>query len=133
MTHHYGLHCDDGINLVRKRRDLEVQVQKHQATVKGVLGWHCPTCGDVEFAPREGKRYAAALEALSDTVAAEMAADLRAIWLRLGLSQAAAAELTGAGHNAFSRYERGEVRPLPAVINLFRALDKHSELLAELR
>lgn len=35
--------------------------------------------------------------------------------------------------NAFSRYERGEVRPLPAVINMFRALDKHPELLAELR
>ncbi len=133
MTHRYCLHCDDGTKLVRKRRDLEVQVKKHLATVKDVLGWHCPTCGDVEFALGEGKRYASALEALSDTVAAEVAADLRAIRLRLGLTQAAAAELTGGGHNAFSRYERGEVRPLPAVINLFRVLDKHPELLAELR
>lgn len=133
MTLRYCLHCDDGTKLVRKRRDLEVQVKKHQTTVKSVLGWHCPICGDVEFAPGEGKRYGAALEALEDSVAAEVATDLRAIHLRLGLTQAAAAELTGGGHNAFNRYERGEVRPLPAVINLFSALDKHPELLAEMR
>lgn len=31
------------------------------------------------------------------------------------------------------RYERGEARPMPAVVNLFRLLDKHPELLSELR
>ncbi|MGH8190998.1 MAG: type II toxin-antitoxin system MqsA family antitoxin [Rhodanobacteraceae bacterium] len=133
MTHHYCLQCDDGTKLVHKRRDLRVQVKNRQTTVKGVLGWHCPVCGEVEFDPGEGQRYSATLEALADAVAAEDAATLRAIRLRLGLTQKAAAELTGGGHNAFSRYERGEARPLPAVINLFRALDKHPELLAELR
>ncbi len=133
MTHHYCLQCDDGTKLVHKRRDLRVQVKNQQTTVKGVLGWHCQVCGEVEFDPGEGQRYSATLEALADTVAAEDAATLRAIRLRLGLTQKAAAELTGGGHNAFSRYERGEARPLPAVINLFRALDKHPELLAELR
>jgi HTH-type transcriptional regulator / antitoxin MqsA len=43
-----------------------------------------------------------------------------------------AARLTGGGHNAFSRYERGEAVPLPAVVNLFRLLDKHPELLKDL-
>ena len=43
------------------------------------------------------------------------------------------AKLTGGGKNAFSRYERGEVRPMPAVLNLFRLLDKHPELLDDLR
>ena len=133
MTHHYCLQCDDGTKLVHKRRDLTVQVKNQQATVKGVMGWHCPVCREVEFDPGEGQRYSATLEALADTVAAEDAATLRAIRLRLGLTQKAAAELTGGGHNAFSRYERGEARPLPAVVNLFRALDKHPELLAELR
>ncbi|EQD62953.1 XRE family transcriptional regulator, partial [mine drainage metagenome] len=65
-------------------------------------------------------------------VAVEEAAMLRSIRKRLGLSQKAAAELTGGGHNAFSRYERGEARPMPAVINLFSLLDRHPELLAEL-
>lgn len=48
-----------------------------------------------------------------------------------GLSQVAAARLTGGRHNAFSRYERGEGVPLPVVMNLFRLLDKHQELLKE--
>ncbi len=53
--------------------------------------------------------------------------------LKLKLTQADAAELTGGGHNAFSRYERGEAKPMAAVVNLFRLLDKHPELLKELR
>jgi HTH-type transcriptional regulator/antitoxin MqsA len=48
------------------------------------------------------------------------------------LSQVAAARLTGGGHNAFSRYERGEVAPLPAVIKLLRLLDKQPELLKDI-
>lgn len=133
MTHRYCLQCDDGTELVHKRRDLRAQVKNHQTTVKGVMGWHCPVCGEVEFDPGEGQRYSAALDALADTVAAEDAAALRAIRIRLGLTQKAAAELTGGGHNAFSRYERGEVRPMPAVINLFRALDKYPDLLTDFR
>jgi HTH-type transcriptional regulator/antitoxin MqsA len=58
--------------------------------------------------------------------------EIRRIRRKLGLSQAMAAKLTGGGHNAFSRYERGEALPLPAVVNLFRLLDQHPELLKEL-
>ena len=57
---------------------------------------------------------------------------LRRIRRNLGLSQAEAARLTGGGHNAFSRYERGEVAPMPAVVNLFRILERHPELLREI-
>jgi HTH-type transcriptional regulator / antitoxin MqsA len=58
--------------------------------------------------------------------------EIRRIRRKLGLSQVAAERLTGGGHNAFSRYERGEAAPLPAVINLLRLLDKHPELLKDL-
>jgi HTH-type transcriptional regulator/antitoxin MqsA len=58
--------------------------------------------------------------------------EIRRIRRKLGLSQVAAARLTGGGHNAFSRYERGEAAPMPAVMNLFRLLDKHPELLKDL-
>jgi HTH-type transcriptional regulator / antitoxin MqsA len=51
---------------------------------------------------------------------------------KLRLSQVEASRLTGGGHNAFSRYERGEVTPLPAVRNLFHLLDNHPDLLKEL-
>ena len=56
-------------------------------------------------------------------------------WRRSGScdSRAEAAILTGGGKNAFSRYERGEARPLAAGVNLFKLLDKHPELLKEIR
>ena len=131
MTH-YCLQCDDGTKLVHTRRDLTVQVRGRERVVTKVLGWHCPVCGEVEFDAGEGRRYSEAVEALAAEVAAEEAAMLRSVRKRLGLSQKAAAELTGGGHNAFSRYERGEVRPMAAVINLFNLLDRHPELLGEL-
>jgi HTH-type transcriptional regulator/antitoxin MqsA len=52
---------------------------------------------------------------------------------KLKLTQKQAAALAGGSHNAFSRYERGEAKPLPAVIHLFRPLGRHPELLDELR
>ncbi|MDP2367495.1 type II toxin-antitoxin system MqsA family antitoxin [Rhodoferax sp.] len=42
------------------------------------------------------------------------------------------AQIAGGGKNAFSRYERGQARPMAAVVNLFRLLDRHPELLGEL-
>ena len=49
-------------------------------------------------------------------------------WEPAKWAQRLRARLTGGGHNAFSRTERGEVTPLPTVVNLFRLLDKHPDL-----
>ena len=65
------------------------------------------------------------------TARAAQRSDIRRIRKKLGLSQAMAAGLTGGGHNAFSRHERGESAPLPAVVNLFRLLDRYPDLLKE--
>lgn len=102
------------------------------ATVEGLSGWRCGACGEVEFDPDSAQRYAAAGDALVLRERERQRKEIRRIRRKLGLSQAAAARLTGGGHNAFSRYERGEAAPLPAVINLFRLLDKHPELLKDL-
>ena len=64
---------------------------------------------------------------------AEEAAELARIRKKLKLTQHEAAQLTGGGHNAFSRSERGETKPVQAVLNLFRLLDIHPELLKELK
>ena len=50
----------------------------------------------------------------------------------MGLTQHEAAEIFGGGHNAFSCYERGQMRPSKSAESLLRLLDKHPELLAEL-
>jgi HTH-type transcriptional regulator/antitoxin MqsA len=102
------------------------------ADVKGLAGWRCPSCGEVEFEPKSARRYAAASDALVVEARQIESAEIRRIRRKLGLSQATAAKLTGGGHNAFSRYERGEAAPLPAVVNLFKLLDKHPDLLKEI-
>ena len=102
------------------------------ASVEGLSGWRCGTCGEVEFDAESARRYAAAGDKLVLRNRERQSREIRRIRRKLGLSQVAAARLTGGGHNAFSRYERGAAAPLPAVINLFRLLDKYPELLKEL-
>ncbi|MGA3311062.1 MAG: type II toxin-antitoxin system MqsA family antitoxin [Xanthobacteraceae bacterium] len=100
--------------------------------VQGLSGWRCETCGEVEFNAESARRYAAAGDELVLRNRERQSKEIRRIRRKLGLSQVAAARLSGGGHNAFSRYERGETAPLPAVINLFRLLDKHPELLKDI-
>ena len=102
------------------------------ATVADLSGWRCGACGEVEFDAASARRYAAAGDALVLRHRVRQSQEIRRIRRKLGLSQVAAARLTGGGHNAFSRYERGAAMPLPAVVNLFRLLDKHPELLQDL-
>ncbi|MFZ5931044.1 MAG: type II toxin-antitoxin system MqsA family antitoxin [Pseudomonadota bacterium] len=102
------------------------------ATVEGLSGWRCGGCGETEFDAASARLYAAAGDKLVLRSRAQQSREIRRIRRKLGLSQVAAARLTGGGHNAFSRYERGEAAPLPAIINLFRLLDKHPELLKDL-
>jgi HTH-type transcriptional regulator / antitoxin MqsA len=72
------------------------------------------------------------LDTFMKQVDEEEAKELARIRKKLRLSQQQTAKLTGGGHNTFSRYERGDARPLPADVNLFRLLGNHPELLKEL-
>jgi len=128
---HLCLSCEKG-DMVRGKKDSVIEYRGHRATVRAVDGWHCPECGEIEFAGNEGTRYSEALEKLRLKVDAEEAAELARIRKKLKLSQRRAAEIAGGGVNAFSRYENGKARPVAAVINLFRLLDKHPELIDEI-
>lgn len=55
---------------------------------------------------------------------------IRAIRLRLGLTQEAAGKLLGGGAKAFSKYESGTVKPAAMAVNLLRLLDARPELLS---
>lgn len=128
---HRCLNCEQG-EMVRGKRDVQLEYRGHHAKVGMVEGWHCPECGEVEFAGDDGVRYAEALEKLRMQVDAEEAAELARIRKKLRLSQRRAAAITGGGVNAFSRYENNKAKPVDAVFNLFRLLDKHPELIDEL-
>lgn len=128
---HLCLNCENS-EMVHAKKDVVIEYRGHKATVRAPDGWHCPACGEIEFTGKEGERYAELLEKLRVKVDAEEAAELARIRKKLGLSQRRAAEITGGGVNAFSRYENGKAKPVPAVINLFRLLDKHPELIDEI-
>ena len=128
---HLCLNCEQA-DMVRKKKDAEIEYRGHRSTVRALDGWHCPACGEIEFTSKEGERYAHVLDKLRLKVDSEEAAELARIRKKLGLSQRRAAEIAGGGVNAFSRYENGKARPVAAVVNLFRLLDKHPELISEL-
>ena len=125
------LNCGQGI-LRHTVKDVPYEYKGHATLVPKVSGWHCPHCQEVEFSPGEGRRFADAIKRIAGDIDAREAAELARIRKKLKLTQLEAARITGGGPNAFSRYERGKARPLPAVINLFRLLDRHPELLNEL-
>ncbi len=115
---------------------LSNSTKKVEERYKGVLfsslvrGAFCDRCHD--GFPEFGPEQEAAWIAFRDRVDADESAELTRIRKKLRLTQAKAAVLTGGGKNAFSRYEKGKAKPVAAVINLFRLLDRHPELLEEL-
>jgi len=124
------LNCEDRRGLARfEGETFTVEHAGRTVKVEGLSGWRCGSCREVEFDAGSARRYAEAGDALVLRERARQSREIRRIRRKLGLTQIAAARLTGGGHNAFSRYERGEVAPLPAVITLLRLLDKHPELL----
>lgn len=99
----------------------------YQAQLRGAF---CDKCDEAVLIYDAAEE--AAWLAFRDQVDQQVAGELEAIRKRLKLTQAQAAKLAGGGKNAFSRYERGQAKPVAAVINLFKLLDKHPDLIKEL-
>jgi HTH-type transcriptional regulator/antitoxin MqsA len=126
--------CDGGGEMVPFTNEThQVSYRNLQAEITGLSGFRCSACDEVEYDQESAERYAAVGDAL--VLASRKAAgeELRRIRKKLKLNQTEASELTGGGHNAFSRYETGRVVPTPAVVNLFRLLDRHPEAIEELK
>jgi HTH-type transcriptional regulator/antitoxin MqsA len=133
MAAHTCVNCDSREDMTRfENETFTIEHAGMRTEVEGLSGWRCGECGEVEFDPASAHRYAAAGDDLVLRERERQSKEIRRIRRKLGLSQADAARLTGGGHNAFSRYERGEATPMPAVVNLLRLLDRHPELLKEL-
>lgn len=60
-------------------------------------------------------------------------AEIRRIRKKLRLTQVEAGELVGVGKIAFSRYERGESQAPGPLVKLLQLMDRHPELLPEIR
>jgi HTH-type transcriptional regulator/antitoxin MqsA len=114
-------------------RDIPFDYKHEHLVVKQIRGWYCPLCNEALFDDGEGVRYAATLDHFVATVDKHQAEELQRIRRKLHLTQKEAAQLFGGGVNAFSEYERGITKPAKSTLLLLKVLDKHPELIDEVR
>jgi HTH-type transcriptional regulator/antitoxin MqsA len=111
-------------------------IYKGESTViENVTGEFCPECDEVVLNATESQRVSAAMLSFNKQVNAARVspAFILSVREKLALGQKEAAEIFGGGINAFSRYETGKTRPPLALVKLLRVLDRHPELLDEVR
>lgn len=123
--------CGDGV-LKRGTRSLPVEYKGHSTTVEQP-GEYCTSCDEGVITGADMKQTEKQIHDFRADVDGYLRSDeVREIRTQLNLTQHAAAELFGGGPNAFSRYERGEVRQTRALDQLLRLLARHPEQLLEL-
>ncbi|MEX3956122.1 type II toxin-antitoxin system MqsA family antitoxin [Trinickia sp. EG282A] len=130
MKNRNCVNCGTRNGMMRfENETFTIRHEEFATQVRGLSGWRCRACEEVEFDPQSAMQYAAASDALVLKAREHTQHEIRRIRKKLHLSQAQAARLTGGGHNAFSRYESGQAMPVAAVVNLLKLLDLRPELL----
>ncbi len=121
--------------LVRDTRDLSHTYKGETTTIPNVTGQFCPACDEAVLDADESARVSAAMLDFNKQVNASIVdpAFIASVRKKLALDQREAAEIFGGGVNAFSRYENGKTKPPLALVKLLRVLDRHPELLGEVR
>ena len=122
-------------DLAHDMRDLPFTYKGETSVIAQVTGDYCPACGEGVFDADVSRRVSAEMKTFGKQVNASIVdpAFISAVRKKLHLDQQEAAEIFGGGANAFSRYENGKTKPPLALIKLFRVLDRHPDLLAEVR
>ena len=121
--------------LVHDTRDVPYTYKGESTVIRGVIGDFCPACGEVVMEMNEGIRNTAEMLAFNKQVNASIVDPnfIASVRKKLALDQREAAEIFGGGVNAFSRYETGKTKPPLALVKLFKVLDRHPDLLDEIR
>jgi len=127
--------CCGAAELIRDTRDLAYTYKGETTTIPAVTGEFCPACLEVILDREQGDRYSEIIGLFQRQVNAAYVDPgyIAEIRKKLALDQREAAEIFGGGVNAFSRYETGKTKPPLALVKLLKVLDKHPELLKEIR
>lgn len=115
-------------------RSETIRIKGMERRVDNLSGWECMVCGDGFWDPDNDSadRYGEAKDELVLAVRQMIGAEMKRTRRKLHLTQKEAVELlSGGGHNAFSRYERGELLAPKPLVLLMRLLDRHPHLLAD--
>ena len=121
--------------LVREARDLPYSYRNKSTSIAAVTGDFCPACAESILDATESNRVMREMRAFSKQVNAAIVDPgfITNVRKKLDLDQREAAEIFGGGVNAFSRYENGKTKPPLALVKLLKVLDRHPDLLNEVR
>ena len=121
--------------LVHDTRDVPYTYKGESTIILDVTGDFCPACGEVVMDMAEGIRHSATMLVFNKQVNASIVDPgfIATVRKKPALDQREAAEIFGGSVNAFSRYETGKTKSPLALVKLFKVLDRHPDLLAEIR
>ena len=121
--------------LIHDTRDLPYTYKGEATVIAAVTGDFCPACAESILDAAESNRVMREMRAFSKQVNTAIVDPgfITNVRKKLDLDQREAAEIFGGGINAFSRYENGKTKPPLALVKLFRLLDRHPDLLSEVR
>jgi HTH-type transcriptional regulator/antitoxin MqsA len=121
--------------LVHDTRDLPYAYKGESTTLPQVTGDFCPACDESILGAAESRRTMQLMLAFSKQVNSSFVDPdfIASVRKKLDLDQREAAEIFGGGVNAFSRYENGKTKPPLALVKLLKVLDRHPELLGEVK
>ena len=121
--------------LVRDTRDMPYTYKGESTVIPALTGDYCPACAEVVLEMEEAERFGQQIREFNKQVNAAIVDPqfIAGVRKKLKLDQREAAELFGGGVNAFSRYENGKTKPSLALVKLLKVLDRHPDLLNEVR
>lgn len=121
--------------LIHDTRDLPYTYKGETTTIPAVTADFCPACDESITDMFETGRVMREMQAFNKQVNAAIVDPgfIISVRKKLNLGQREAAEIFGGGINAFSRYENGKTKPPLALVKLFKLLDRHPDLLNEVK
>ena len=121
--------------LIHDTRSLPYTYKGETTTIPSVTADFCPACDESVTDMAETGRVMREMQAFNKQVNAAIVdpAFILNVRKKLDLGQREAAEIFGGGINAFSRYENGKTKPPLALVKLLKVLDRHPDLLNEVR
>lgn len=127
--------CCGAAELIHDTRDLPYTYKGETTAIPAVTGDFCPACSEVILNREQGDRYSELIGMFQRQVNAAFVDPgfIANVRRKLNIDQREAAEIFGGGVNAFSRYENGKTKPPLALVKLLKVLDRHPDLLGEVR
>lgn len=121
--------------LVHNTRDMPYTYKGETTLIPAVTGDYCPACAEVVLDIAEAGRYGSLVRAFNKQVNAAFVQPefITSVRKKPHLDQKEAAEIFGGGVNAFSRYENGKNKPPLALVKVLKVLDRHPDLLNEVK